>query len=270
MDVLVEDPPCLDPAANLALEEALARATPPGPLLRLWQSTRCVVVGRGQRIAREVDLVTCQRDGVPVLRRASGGGTVFLDLGTVNLSLAVPGRQPDLIDDLANLVSDAIGRLGLVATARRRGVYVNATKVSGIACQATLTGTVAHATVLVTTAPELASAYLTPEPPNPYPLDSERAVVAALATLDPVLACGTRLPTCRARRRRNSLRPAATPTATRRRTCLAGEALCDAIQPTAVASDRLWPVVCRPWPRRWPGHDAAVTVRPGELRYGRG
>jgi Lipoate-protein ligase A len=49
---------------------------------------------------------------VPVLRRASGGGTVFQDLGNLNISLAVPGRAPGLAADLAGLVAAVITGLG--------------------------------------------------------------------------------------------------------------------------------------------------------------
>ncbi len=76
MDVLVQDCAGLgDPAADLALEEALVRAVPPCPLLRIWQNGTCVVIGRGQRVSREVNVAACAASGVPVLRRASGGGT---------------------------------------------------------------------------------------------------------------------------------------------------------------------------------------------------
>ncbi len=80
MDVLVQDCAGLGgEAANLALEEALVRAVPPRPLLRIWQNGACVVIGRGQRVSREVNVAACAASGVPVLRRASGGGTVYHD-----------------------------------------------------------------------------------------------------------------------------------------------------------------------------------------------
>src|SRR5690348_18296079 len=75
-----------DPAENLAFDEALLRVAPASPVLWLWRNPVCVVVGRGQRIAREVRVGECERDGVPVLRRASGGGTVFHDPGNLNRS----------------------------------------------------------------------------------------------------------------------------------------------------------------------------------------
>ena len=223
MDLLVHGGVAGDQAANLALEEALARARPPAPLLRTWQNASCVVIGRAQRISREVNLAACAAAGVPVLRRASGGGTVYQDLGNLNISLAVPGRAPGLAADLAALVAAAITGLGLPAAAGERGVFVHgigvpgpaspagpgvatgsakvpgpaspagagvatgSAKVSGLASQVTRNGSVAHATLLVTTTASQVQAFLAPAPADPHPADSRRSVVASLRELGCVL-----------------------------------------------------------------------------------
>src|SRR4249920_2523182 len=169
MDLLVRDGTAADQAANLALEEALARAGPPSPLLRIWQNESCVVIGRAQRAAREVDLAACAASAVPVLRRASGGGTVFQDLGNLNISLAVPGRAPGLAADLAGLVAAVVAGLGLTPRAGERGVFVGAAKVSGLASHLTMDGSLAHATLLVTTPAARVGAFLTPAPARRHP-----------------------------------------------------------------------------------------------------
>jgi len=122
MDLLVPDVPGVEPAANLALEEALVRAIPPVPLLRIWQNGPCVVLGRGQRLHREVNVAACAVAGVPVLRRASGGGTVYHDLGNLNITLAVPGWVPGVAGDLAALVAGVLRQLGLSPSATKGGV----------------------------------------------------------------------------------------------------------------------------------------------------
>jgi lipoate-protein ligase A len=72
-------------AENLALDEALlleAEAGRGGEVLRVWEwSKHAVILGAGCRLAEDVDEIACQADGVPILRRASGGGTVLLGLG---------------------------------------------------------------------------------------------------------------------------------------------------------------------------------------------
>src|SRR2546423_14934078 len=112
MDLLVRDGAAGDQAANLALEEALARAGPRAPVLRIWQNASCVVIGRAQRPAREVNLAACAASGVPVLRRASGGGTVYQDLGNLNISMARPRPAPRPAAEGAALGAPGLARAG--------------------------------------------------------------------------------------------------------------------------------------------------------------
>jgi lipoate---protein ligase len=70
-----------DPAANVALDEALLERAD-GEYLRLWESSAPVVVlGRSAPIEREVDISACAAAGVPVVRRPSGGQTVLIGPG---------------------------------------------------------------------------------------------------------------------------------------------------------------------------------------------
>jgi lipoate---protein ligase len=185
MDLLVADLPGVDPAVNLALEEALVRAVPPGPLLRVWQNDACVVLGRGQRPEREANLAACAAAGVPVLRRASGGGAVYHDLGNLNITLAAPGWAPGLTGDLATLVADVLRRLGLAPVVSKRGVFAGSVKLSGLAAHLTRAATLAHATLLVTTPASSVRAFLAPAPPDHHPLDSARSPVLPLCELVP-------------------------------------------------------------------------------------
>lgn len=74
------------PAENIALDEALldlAEATgPDAEYFRLWESpTPLVVLGRSSRAHEEVDLAECERRGIPVFRRSSGGATIVTGPG---------------------------------------------------------------------------------------------------------------------------------------------------------------------------------------------
>lgn len=86
--------PALEPAVHLAWEEAAldaVEAGDSGPLLWFWESGRpFVVVGYGQEHARECDLGACAREGIPVLRRCSGGGAVAQGPGCLNYGVALP------------------------------------------------------------------------------------------------------------------------------------------------------------------------------------
>ncbi len=80
-------------AENLALDEALlleAEAGRGGEVLRLWEWPHyAVVLGAGCVLADDVDEAACRADDVPVLRRASGGGTVLLGPGCLCYSLVL-------------------------------------------------------------------------------------------------------------------------------------------------------------------------------------
>ena len=85
---------------NLALDEALLLAAEQGAaeVVRVWEWHRpAVVLGAAGRLAEDVDEAACLRDGVPILRRASGGGTVLLGRGCLVFSLVLAyKRAPEL------------------------------------------------------------------------------------------------------------------------------------------------------------------------------
>jgi lipoate-protein ligase A len=80
--------------ANLALDETLlieADEGRAGAVLRFWESPEfAVVLGASRRIAEEVLVAACRSDGVPILRRSSGGGTVLIGPGALNVTLVLP------------------------------------------------------------------------------------------------------------------------------------------------------------------------------------
>ena len=80
-----------DPARNLACDEALLELCEAGfdhDLLRFWEPREhFVVLGYSSRIHADVELSRCQRRGIPVFRRCSGGGTVLQGPGCLNFSL---------------------------------------------------------------------------------------------------------------------------------------------------------------------------------------
>jgi len=86
--VLTFDFPPLRPAENLAAEEALldlAEAGQWGETLAFWEpQEHFIVLGCGNQAATEVDRAACERLGVPILRRSSGGGTVLQGPGVLN------------------------------------------------------------------------------------------------------------------------------------------------------------------------------------------
>ncbi|HEX8202655.1 MAG TPA: lipoate--protein ligase family protein, partial [Isosphaeraceae bacterium] len=80
--------------ANLALDEALlvaAEEQGAGSVVRLWELPGlAVVLGASCRRAEAVRLELCRAEGVPVARRSSGGGTVLLGPGALNVAVVLP------------------------------------------------------------------------------------------------------------------------------------------------------------------------------------
>lgn len=73
-----------DPFANLALESCLLSLRPTEEdWLYLWQNRPCVVLGRFQNPWIECNTSSLVKEGIPLVRRQSGGGTVYHDQGNL-------------------------------------------------------------------------------------------------------------------------------------------------------------------------------------------
>jgi lipoate-protein ligase A len=79
------------PEGNLACDEALLEQCEDGlagETLRVWESSQYfVVVGYANRVSTEVNVPFCRENGLAILRRCSGGGTVLQGRGCFNYAL---------------------------------------------------------------------------------------------------------------------------------------------------------------------------------------
>lgn len=150
---------CHDPAYNLAFEEYLVDKS--FPLLFLWQNEPTVVIGRNQNPYRECNLKEIEKDKVHLIRRRSGGGAVFHDLGNLNFTL-ITHKSPDCIEKNFAFTVDVLQSLGIEAQiSGRNDIEFRGKKISGnaffendnIFCQ--------HGTLLISSDLKKLSAYLT-------------------------------------------------------------------------------------------------------------
>ena len=99
---------------NLALDEAFllaAEAGRGGEVLRFWEwPSPAVVLGAGCRLADDVDDAACQADGVPILRRSSGGGTVLLGGGCLLFTLVLAYERSPLVREIHSSYCYILGR----------------------------------------------------------------------------------------------------------------------------------------------------------------
>jgi lipoate-protein ligase A len=101
---------------NLALDEALlleAEAGEGGEVLRTWEWRQpAVVLGAGCRLAEDVDEAACADDGVPILRRSSGGGTVLLGEGCLLYTLVLRFDRSGALAAIQSSYSYILDRVG--------------------------------------------------------------------------------------------------------------------------------------------------------------
>ena len=123
-----------DPFYNQAFEEFVFETFREDDVFLLWQNSPAVIVGSFQNICREVHVETLRKLGIPVVRRMSGGGTVYHDLGNVNYTYI--SRQDGLVDYDRCLqpVIDALNDIGVPARKNRTcDIAIGEQKISGSA-----------------------------------------------------------------------------------------------------------------------------------------
>jgi len=124
-----------DPYWNLAAEEFIVDHISE-PLFRLWRNTPSVIIGRNQNAAAEINRSFVQERGIAVVRRLTGGGAVFHDLGNVNFTFVDEMRSGESANDMfrrftAPIIS-ALRKLGIDARLEgRNDILVDGAKISG-------------------------------------------------------------------------------------------------------------------------------------------
>jgi lipoate---protein ligase len=123
------------PAVNLAYEEYFLKGRDlEEDLLMLWRSEPTIVVGRFQNTLEEINASFAEAHHIRVIRRISGGGAVYHDLGNVCFSFILHDIQPKVIDKSKYIrpVVEALAQLGVHAElTHRNDLTVEGKKFSG-------------------------------------------------------------------------------------------------------------------------------------------
>lgn len=179
-----------NPLLNLSLEHRLLQTShPDSTILLLYANRSCVVFGRNQNPWLEVNLNALGTHGIQLVRRRSGGGTVFHDEGNVNFSVICPPASFDR-NRHAEMVVRALHKLGRPTTCvnERHDIVMSVQhpdrtfKVSGSAYKLTRLRSLHHGTCLLRSPNLSRISGLLRSPAEPFVLargvDSVRSPVA--------------------------------------------------------------------------------------------
>ena len=143
--------PSTNPYYNMAFDEyCLESLSIDEPVFFLWQNRPAVIVGFNQEVNTEVNLDYLKENGIDLVRRVTGGGAVYHDLG--NLNYTIVGRSEDLERDYpeyASIMAKALQSLGVPATlSGRNDILVEGRKVSGFAKRVCKNRLMVHGTLM--------------------------------------------------------------------------------------------------------------------------
>ncbi|MDR1580661.1 MAG: lipoate--protein ligase [Synergistaceae bacterium] len=140
--MLYIEPQSADAAFHFSVEEYfMTRAHADEAIFMTWRTGKCVMLGCNQIAHAEIDIRLADKSGIQIVRRSSGGGTIFTDPGVLlyTVILPLPYRGTN---DVKRLESDyasgpvvsALRGMGIEARAEgRNDITLNGAKISGLA-----------------------------------------------------------------------------------------------------------------------------------------
>lgn len=177
-----------NPYENLAAEEYLTFHTEPDEcILYLWQNAHTVVIGRNQNCWKECKVAELEASGGHLVRRLSGGGAVYHDMGNLNFTFCMKKDEADVGRQL-QVITEATALFGLHAERTgRNDVTIDGRKFSGNAFFDSQGCYYHHGTLLLHVDTASMSRYLNPsrEKLQSKGVDSVRSRVVNLSDLCP-------------------------------------------------------------------------------------
>lgn len=138
---------CTDAYFNIAAEEYLLKNFTED-IFMVWQNEPSIILGKHQDVWAEVNIDFVRDKHIKVVRRYSGGGAVYHDLGNINVTFIERSNNLDF-DKYTNLTLDILSRMGVNAQAdKRRGLNIDGLKISGSAQSIHKNRVMYHATLL--------------------------------------------------------------------------------------------------------------------------
>ena len=124
----------LDPYYNLAIEEVLLKNNFNDDILLLWQNSNSIIIGKNQNTFSEINIQATKKDNIKIVRRLSGGGAVYHDIGNLNFTFItnyIQNKDQSIHNMIFPIVS-ALKNLDLnVRSGGKNDIFLNDCKISG-------------------------------------------------------------------------------------------------------------------------------------------
>lgn len=123
-----------DPYFNIATDEYIFKHLKEDVFM-LWQNDNAIIVGKHQNALAEINVDYVKEKGIHVVRRLSGGGAVYHDMGNLNFSFTHTGDDPGKMVDFRKYtrpILRVLQNLGVEATFEgRNDLMIDGKKFSG-------------------------------------------------------------------------------------------------------------------------------------------
>lgn len=155
-----------DPVINMTLEKWLINKNIQNiskqPILYIWRNNPVVLIGRNQNPYKECNLQNILKDKIQLIRRNSGGGTVYQDLGNTNFSF-IENNNTYNTDRNCQIIINALKKFNIESELTPyNNIIVNKHKISGSAYQLMRNIHIHHGTLLLNVDMRAMTKYITP------------------------------------------------------------------------------------------------------------
>lgn len=150
--MIIIDSPSHDAYFNIASEEYLLSRFPKEEILLFYINAPSIIIGKFQNTLAEINLDYVKEHGIKVVRRLSGGGAVYHDLGNLNFSFHTKAEDKDFTDfeTFTRPVVKLLNKLGVPAKLEgRNDLLVDGKKFSGNAKTIKNMKMIQHGTILI-------------------------------------------------------------------------------------------------------------------------